>query len=508
MALMAERIDQIISIDPSAPAVEFERQWRTWGEIASARAALAAELDKAGLGPDSRIALMMRNHASVIPAIYEVIGSRCLVTLNPMLNVDKLAADVLATQVAAVIGVARDLDAEPVQAALAEAGCLVIEMTGDKAAPIRIRQQRSDANKAAARVSAPNIALEMLTSGTTGAPKRIPMRREAFEQAVFGAARFEKSRTEDDTPKLRRGVQLLMAPLSHISGLMALLNAALAGRSLALLERFRVDDFRDVVSRHGIKVASIPPAALKMLFDADVPKADLQSLQAFRVGTAPLDPDLADAVYDKYDIPILQNYGATEFGGVAGWTLDDFKAHRQSRRGSVGRINPGIEGRVVDPETGAELPHGETGVLELKSRQIGDGVNWTRTTDLAKLDAERFLWIMGRADNAIIRGGFKIQPDEVVRAMEAHPAVIEAAVVGLKDDRLGQVPGVAYILAQGAEAPGEQDLIAFLKAKLTSYQIPVVFKAVGDLPRTTSMKADLQAVKALLQPIHDGVCPA
>jgi len=160
---------------------------------------------------------------------------------------------------------------------------------------------------------------------------------------------------------------------------------------------------------------------------------------------------------------------------------------------------------VVDAESGDVLPAGGVGVLELKSKQIGDGQSWTRTTDLAKLDAERFLWIVGRADNAIIRGGFKVHPDEVVRAMEAHPAILEASVVGLKDPRLGQVPGAAFIVAKGEAQPTDAELVAFLKERLTSYQVPVVFKALEELPRTTSMKADQTQVKAMLQPLHEAV---
>lgn len=502
MATLAQRIDEILAIDAKAPAFEFEGVWTNWGAVRAARDAIVQALKDAGLGPASRIGLLMRNHVAMVPAIYATIADRCLVTLNPMLNADKLAADITLTGVPAVIGLARDLDAEPVRKALEATGCLVIEVTGDEQAPVSVRQRRSSVNLAEARSGAPDVALEMLTSGTTGAPKRIPMRRDAFETAVFGAARFERGRSADDRPQLRRGVQLLMAPLSHISGLLALLNALVGGRPVVLLERFRVDDFSRAISCHAIKVASIPPAALKMVFDADVPKSDLESLQAFRVGTAPLDPDLADAVYDKYAIPILQNYGATEFGGVAGWTIDDFHAFRMARRGSVGRLNPGVEGRVVDVETGAVLPSGETGVLELKSRQIGDGKTWTRTTDLAKLDDDRFLWIMGRADNAIIRGGFKVHPDEVVRTLESHPAIVEACVVGLEDPRLGQVPGAAYIVAKGADAPSEYELDTYLRSKLMSYQVPVVFMRVDELPRTSSLKADQQAVKALLRCLH------
>jgi acyl-coenzyme A synthetase/AMP-(fatty) acid ligase len=224
-----------------------------------------------------------------------------------------------------------------------------------------------------------------------------------------------------------------------------------------------------------------------MIYDAGVPKEDLSSLLAFRSGTAPLDPALAQAIYDRYEIPVLQNYGATEFGGgVAGWTLDDFKAHWPAKSGSVGRLNPGVEGRIAD------------GVLELRSRQIGEGKAWLRTTDLARIDEDGFLYILGRADSAIIRGGFKIQPDDIVRAIEAHPAVKEAAVTALPDERLGQMPGAAYLVRAGASAPSEAELVAFLKDRLTGYQVPAVLKAVEKLPRTASMKVDQSALRALL----------
>jgi acyl-CoA synthetase (AMP-forming)/AMP-acid ligase II len=466
---LAERIDAILAIDPGAPAIEFEGVWQTWGQLAEAMALL-----KTALGEHDRVGILMRNHVAIVSAILEAIrDTRCIVVLNPMLPVDRLATDLEATGIAALIGVAEDLDR------LEAADRLVIEV-GDG---VRVRH-RSDSVGSPGQAG---VAVEMLTSGTTGPPKRIPMRRTTLEEAVFGAARFEKGRGEGDAPRLRKGVQLVMAPFSHIGGLFALLNAIAAGRSMALLPKFTVEGFRHAVKRYAIKAASTPPAALKMIYDADVPKEDLASLMAFRSGTAPLDPALAQAVYDRYGIPVLQNYGATEFGGgVAGWTLDDFKSHWPAKGGSVGRLNPGVAGRIVD------------GVLELKSRQIGDGETWLRTTDLARIDEDGFLFILGRADNAIIRGGFKIQPDDIVRAIEAHPAVKEAAVTALADARLGQVPGAAYLVRAGADAPSEAELAAFLKRRLTGYQIPAVLKAVETLPRTASMKVDQGALRVLL----------
>ena len=123
---------------------------------------------------------------------------------------------------------------------------------------------------------------------------------------------------------------------------------------------------------------------------------------------------------------MLQNYGATEFAGaVAGWSLGDFRKFYAEKPGSVGRFQPGVTGRVVDPDTGVELAAGEEGVLEMQAAQFGNGGAWLRTTDRAVIDADGFLFIRGRADNAIIRGGFKVHPDDVNKVLESHPAHFE-----------------------------------------------------------------------------------
>jgi acyl-coenzyme A synthetase/AMP-(fatty) acid ligase len=264
-----------------------------------------------------------------------------------------------------------------------------------------------------------------------------------------------------------------------------------------MLDRFTVDGFVDAVERHRVKAVGAPPSALRMILDAKVPKEKLESLIVFRTSTAPLDPDLADAFFERYNIPVLQNYGATEFaGGVAGWTLDDFRKSGEARRGSVGKMNPGVEGRIVDGATGEPVAYGEPGLLELKAGHLGNGKSWLRTTDIARMDEEQFLWILGRADNAIIRGGFKIIPDDVVRAMEGHPAVLEACVVPLPDARLGQIPVAAYTLKTG-ELLEPDALKEFLRTRLTPYQVPVQILQLAEMPRTPSMKVSQPELKKI-----------
>jgi acyl-coenzyme A synthetase/AMP-(fatty) acid ligase len=321
-----------------------------------------------------------------------------------------------------------------------------------------------------------------------------------FERSLEGAAAYEKSRQVGEPPKLRPGVQIVSAPLAHIAGIFGLMNNLLAGRKVCLLERFTVEGFRDAVVRHRPKVAGAPPAALRMLLDANIPKEDFASLAAYRTGAAPLDPALADEFYARYGVPVLQNYGATEFaGGVAGWAMEDFKQHWATKRGAVGRLNPGVEGRVADPDSGEALTPGSEGLLELRGANIADGASWVRTTDLAVLDADGFLWIKGRHDGAIIRGGFKILPDDILGALHEHPAVREAAVTGIADRRLGQTPVAAWIARAGVEAPSEGELREWLKGRLLPYQVPVQIRQVDELPRTPSLKVSMPALRALFE---------
>jgi long-chain acyl-CoA synthetase len=296
---------------------------------------------------------------------------------------------------------------------------------------------------------------------------------------------------------------MVVNPLTHIGGIYGCIGALMAGRKIALLERFTVTDWVAAVRRNRPKVAPAVPSALRMLLEADVDPADLASLTAMISGTAPLSPDLVDSFYAKFGIPILANYGATEFAGaIAGWSIDDFRGHWKDKRGAAGRVHGNIAARVVDPASGIILPPGAEGLLELKGDQLGPsypmaGDAWLRTTDRAVLDIDNFLYINGRADNAIIRGGFKVHPDDVVTALNQHPAVREAAVVGVPDGRLGAVPAAALILKEGAVAPTPDALKAWLKDRLIAYQVPVHYRFVTDFPRTPSMKPSAPGLQAL-----------
>jgi long-chain acyl-CoA synthetase len=202
---------------------------------------------------------------------------------------------------------------------------------------------------------------------------------------------------------------------------------------------------------------------------------------------------------ERYGIPILITYGATEFAGaVAGWTLKDFHASWALKKGSVGRPFPGVQLQVVD-EDGTVLPSGQTGRLQVASPQVGDSADRSVTTsDLAHIDGDGYLYIDGRADDVIMRGGFKIAPETVVRALRTHDAVADAAVAGLADARLGQIPVAAVELRSAMTATGDE-LRAHCRASLTPYEVPAQVFVVDELPRGAALKVDRRRLVATLE---------
>src|SRR5262249_41915419 len=155
------------------------------------------------------------------------------------------------------------------------------------------------------------------------------------------------------------------------AGLFRILQCVADGRAFALLERFTVEGWLDAVRRHRPATASLVPAALRMVIEADLDPADLASIRSVVSGTAPLSAADADAFTEKYGIPVLASSGATEFGGgVAGWNLADHRNFSTAKRGSVGRAHEGCELRVVDPASGGVLGADEPGLLEVKAAQL------------------------------------------------------------------------------------------------------------------------------------------
>ena len=481
------RIADVLAIDPTADVVESGKRWRTWGQLADTVAQVAAVIDR----PGTEVGILLRNTPASLGLLLGVLrAGGCVVTINPGRGRDRTREDVAALDLPVLAGDPADLaDLVPEGA---RATTIAVTDLGE---PVTVVPGEPAADGSAG--GRPGVAVRMLTSGTTGPPKRIDLTYQTFERVLVGAKHYESNR--DTGLTLRTGVAVVNAPLAHVGGLFRVLQCVTDGRPFALLERFTVEGWVDAVRRHRPKTASLVPTALRMVLEADVDPADIASLRSVVSGTAPLDPADADAFTARYGVPVLISYGATEFGGgVAGWNIADHREFWSTKRGSVGRAHAGCELRIVDPDSGATLAPDEEGILEVKARQFGDGSGWVRTTDLARVDADGFLFVVGRADQAIIRGGFKVRPDDIRAVLERHPAVRGAAVVGRPDRRLGAVPVAAVELRDGADPVTPDDLLTHAASSLARYELPTEILIVDALPRTDSAKVDLSAVTALL----------
>ncbi|OBI75827.1 class I adenylate-forming enzyme family protein [Mycobacterium sp. E740] len=464
---LSRRIRDVLELHPQADAIEYDGQWVTWGQLAG----FADQIAAAGVG-GHRVGMLLRNNPAQVASLLGVLlAGGTVVVINPARGDDRIRADIDELRLPLVIGERADLSRLVSDGTNTLAISVVTEPVA--ATDVLTPSGRSD------------VAVRMLTSGTTGPPKRIDLSYDMLAHSVIGEA---------PTPtELRRGVAVVNAPLVHIGGVFRVLQCVCEGRSFALLDRFELKRWADAVRRHRPRAVSLVPAALRTVLHSDLTRDDLAGVRVVTSGTAPLSAEDADAFTDKFGIPVLTSYAATEFGGgVAGWSLPDYERHWQAKRGSVGRASQGAQLRVVD-EHGDPVGPDRPGVLEVKPGQMGERADWMRTTDLARIDSDGFLWILGRADQAIIRGGFKIMPDDVRIALESHPAVHSAAVVGRPDDRLGETP---VAMVEPREPVDAATLVEYLRTRrLAGYEIPTHIAIVEQMPRTPSGKPDLAAVR-------------
>lgn len=487
MLQLEQLASQALAMDGTSIAVEFAGLEIDRGSLNRLANAIADLVERSGAGPAAAVAFVGRNRPSALAAMLVLISrSRPIRMVYPFQSAVSLAQTIARLDPAVVIADAQDFS-EALVRELQSGGIAAIALDGMSAnfVPGLDTAHTPGDPKAVPR------QIEILTSGTTGPPKHVAVSYDYISEHIVGR------RLSDPSDIAQSGAPaLLFFPIGNISGVYGTLPPLLSGQRMALLERFSVAEWLDYVRRHRPARGAVPPAAIQMILDADVPREDLASMQSMNTGSAALDPATHRAFEQRYGVPILLSYGATEFGGkVTDMPLDLHRQWGEAKFGSVGRAAPGVELRVIDPVTHAPVDAGEEGILEVLCHRIGP--DWIRTADLVVLDADGFLFHRGRLDGAIMRGGFKILPETIERAALLHPAVAAAVAVGIPDRRLGQVPALALQVKQGMAAPSFAELEAHLRDHILATHIPVAWRFVDDLPRTASLKIDRPAVSRL-----------
>jgi acyl-CoA synthetase (AMP-forming)/AMP-acid ligase II len=324
----------------------------------------------------------------------------------------------------------------------------------------------------------------MYTSGTTGSPKAV----------VAPVA------TEPDDRRLARwnGLGFLTcSPFATTSGILLVEGPLRSGMSGWYLSRFDAGRWLEIVERERPVAAFLVPAMGQLLVaHPRFAEADLTSLAALTFGGAPIARSTLVRLADRLPAAeVFVGYGLTEFGAVSRTPSGDRGRHL----GSVGRPLDGVEIRIVD-DAGAVLGPGQDGEVTVRGdapprRYDGDEAanaaawrdGWLHTGDLGHLDDDGFLWLTGRAKDVIIRGGLNIAPRDVEEVLLAHPDVVDAVVLGVPHDVLGEDVATWLVLRDGASATPDE-LRAYLRTRLADYKVPRRVRLVGELPRNASGK--------------------
>ena len=301
-------------------------------------------------------------------------------------------------------------------------------------------------------------------------------------------------------PRPAAHAQPVPVSMSLWAGIYTVLFAFRVGAPVVVMDGFDTLEFARLVARFRLRSTVLPPAAMAMLVD-DERVTSLEPLRYVRSITAPLSPLQARRFRERFGVGVLNGYGQTEIGGeIIGWSAADLRTYGDAKLGSVGRPHRGVEVRAVDPD-GRTLGPDEPGELWVRTPALSAGYadgtdlgdrltpdGWFRTGDVGRVDADGFVWIEGRVSDMINRGGLKVHPGEVEEVLRTVPGVADAAVVGVPDERLGEVPW-AFVVAAGAAPPPDDELVAACRAHLAPYKVPVRFVAVDELPATRSARS-------------------
>ncbi len=357
----------------------------------------------------------------------------------------------------------------------------------------------SEASPEEATADPDAIAVLLQTSGTTSAPKSAILRHTHLTSYIFGSLDFAS--TEDTE------AALVSVPPYHVAGVTNLLSNIYTARRVVYLNQFNASDWLSTVRDQSITHAMLVPTMLSRIVDELATLSDrrLPSLRSIAYGGAAIArPVLEKALALLPDVDFVNAYGLTETSStIAVLGPDDHRQafashdpHVSARLSSAGRPLPDLEIKIRD-DAGSSVPAGTSGQLWVRGPQVAgeyvgrasmtDSDGWFYTRDRARLDVDGYLFIEGRQDDTIIRGGENIAPAEIEDVLLQHPDVSEVAVVGVADDEWGQRIAAA-VLARDGRSPDPEELKRFVRSMLRSSRTPDVIEVWRELPYTETGK--------------------
>ncbi|HXA29773.1 MAG TPA: AMP-binding protein [Candidatus Angelobacter sp.] len=485
---IADLFDDGLRRNGDHPALWFEGRWSSSAELNRAGHGLAGGLRGLGIAPGDRVLVTMMNCPEVGTSYLGTwTAGGVVVPVLFLLTADELRH--IATDSGAVAAITTPELLPKVREVAAAVPSLrrVICVGGGEGAVDFESLCAAPPVDVPHDAGADDAAVILYTSGTTGVPKGVELSHSNLR------AMAENAHQAWDPGDDQVGLGTL--PLSHVYGLSTTLAGTFRRGRGVLLRWFDPAAVLQLIEEHRVTITALVPAMMVALLDhPDRASRDVSSLRYVISGAAPLPLELLHRFESAFGCTVLQGYGLSESTAQCALNTPE-----HNRPGSVGRPLPGVEvaiadrdGTVLSPGSdgeilirGANIMHGYHGMPAETARTVVDG--WLHTGDVGRVDADGYLYVLDRSKDLIIRGGFNIIPRDVEEVLNAHPAVAQAAVIGLPDERLGEVVHADVVLSPGASV-SDAELIAHCREKLASYKCPQSIHVVATLPMNSSFK--------------------
>jgi fatty-acyl-CoA synthase len=515
--LLTEILPRSVLSYPTKIAVACGEARLSYAEVGARVAALAAALRSFGINPGDRVGLLHKNCHRVLETYFAAVhAGAVLVPLNYRLTAKDLAFIIDDTQTRLIIADTEFAELANAAAQRSKMGCRIIWSRDESD---RVANLSGDdyeeliTNFAAQRLPVPTASEKdpanlYYTSGTTGRQKGVILTQKNIYSHALGTIADLKLHDAD--------VWAHIAPMFHLADAWAIWAITWVGGRHVMIGKFAAPGVLRAFVEHAITVTNLIPTMLNDLVHCpDAQAYDYPSLRLLMSGGAPISPSLVQRLVDTFRCEYIQTYGLTETSPYLTFSLLKEHLKRLSKdeqmryRSMTGRGALGVELRVVD-ESNKEVPSDGQSVGEIIAR--GDRVTpgywklpeatadafedgWFRTGDLATIDSEGYLNIVDRKKDAIVTGGEVVYSTEVENALYEHPAVLEAAVVSVPDERWGEVIKAVVVLKPD-KSVSAKDLIAHCHERLARFKCPRSIDFIAALPRTGSGKIAKKEIRA------------